>query len=44
MADVLAWDIAGAVDGITLARYCDIMGLAYSEALATVGATFAVDL
>jgi hypothetical protein len=44
MTDILAWEIAGAVDGITLARYCDIMGLAHPEALDTVGATFAIDL
>jgi hypothetical protein len=44
MADVLAWDIAGAVDGITLARYCEITGLTYPQALDTVGATFAIDL
>ena len=44
MTDILAWDIAGAVDGITLTRYCEIMGLTYPEARATVGATFAIDL
>ena len=32
MADVVAWDLAG-VEGVTLARYCETMGLAYPAAL-----------
>ena len=46
MADVLAWDLAGAagIDGVTLARYCETMGLAHPDALDEVGAVFAIDI
>jgi hypothetical protein len=36
--DVLAWHHAGAVDGITLARYCAILGMAYPLGLDTLAA------
>ena len=36
--DVLAWHHAGVVDGITLARYCAILGLTYPLGLDTLAA------
>jgi hypothetical protein len=44
MADVLAWNVAGAVNGVTLTGYCATGGLPYPEALDTVGAVFAIEL
>lgn len=44
MADVIAWDVAGEIDGISLARYCEIMSLAYPDSLHTVGAVVALDV
>lgn len=44
MADVLAWDVAGDVNGVTLADYCQTMGLTYPAALDDVGAVFAIEL
>lgn len=44
MTDVLACDLTGAVDGVTLARYCQTMDLTYPDALDTVGAGFAIEL
>jgi hypothetical protein len=34
--DVLAWHHAGAVDGMTLTRYCTVLGLTYPIGLATL--------
>lgn len=44
MAEVIAWDIAGEIDGINLADYCEIMSLAYPASLHAVGTIVAVEL
>lgn len=44
MADVLAWDVAGDVNAVTLADYYQTMGLTYPTALDDVGAVFAIEL
>lgn len=44
LADVVAWDLAGDVDGVTLTSYCQTMGLTYPAALREVGAVLTIDV
>jgi hypothetical protein len=44
LTDILAWHIAGDVNGVTLARYCETVGLTYPEALGADGAVFTIGL
>lgn len=42
MCGVLVWDMAGAVNGLSLRGYCEAVGLTYPTELNRVGAIFAV--
>ncbi|PZS29513.1 MAG: hypothetical protein DLM61_12700 [Pseudonocardiales bacterium] len=44
MTDVIAWDIAGEIDGINLTGYCEIMNLAYPASLHAVGTIVTAEL
>lgn len=44
MSDIIAWSIVGAVDEITLVRYCEILGLTYPTCLDEHGTIVAVEI